>query len=167
MFGASARRFRYPELLQGNQGIGGAFRYHPHDIYPGGLGAWRSLKLVARQSFGGHRAQEERYHDMIEWTILVGCLVRLSPRKLRTVVYVCSMEPIVYAVSNDRSEPTHGAANASGVRPTSATSCCTETPRARSPRCPGASAGALSQVSIFFPRCVSRTRNHVARNESV
>ena len=32
------------------------------------------LKLFARQSFGGHREQEERYHGMIEWTILVGCL---------------------------------------------------------------------------------------------
>lgn len=89
------------------------------------------------------------------------------PRKLRTVVYVCSMEPIVYTVSNDRSGQAHCAASASGVRPTSATSCRTETPRARSPQCPGESAGALWQASIFFPRCVSRTRNHVASNESV
>lgn len=72
-------------------------------------------------------------------------------RKLSTVVYVCSMEPIGYAVSNDRSGQAHCAASASGVQPTSATSCRTETPRARSPRCPGESVVALWQGAIFSP----------------
>src|SRR5712691_11220788 len=89
------------------------------------------------------------------------------PRKLRTVVYVSSAEAVGYVVSSDRSEQAHCVASASGRRPADAPSCRTDTPRARSSRCLGESGVTSSQASIFFPRSVSWTRNHVARNESV
>src|ERR1700704_2247538 len=89
------------------------------------------------------------------------------PRRLRTVVYVSSMEAVGCAVSSDRGERAHCVAVASGTPSAYATSCRTETPRARSWRCPGESVVRSSQGAIFFPRSVSRTRNHVASNESV
>ena len=72
-------------------------------------------------------------------------------RRLRTVVYVSLMEPISYDVSRDRNGPTRYVASASAFPPTYATSSHTETPRVRSSRCLGVSAGTSWPVSIFFP----------------
>jgi hypothetical protein len=62
------------------------------------------------------------------------------PWKVRIVVYISLMEPIGYAGSSDKSEPAHCVASASGTPSAYATSSHTETPRARSWRCPDESA---------------------------
>jgi hypothetical protein len=67
----------------------------------------------------------------------------------------------------DRSEHAHGVANASDTPAASATSSHTATPRARSGQGPDASAGRGSQAAMAFPRSVSCTKHHVARNDSV
>ena len=102
------------------------------------------------------------------WEPVMQCLYfDCLHRRLRTVVYVSLMEPIGYDVSSDRNGPTRYVASASVFPPTYATSSHTETPRVRSSRGLGVSAVTSWPVSIFFPRCVSRSRNHVASNESV
>ena len=55
----------------------------------GGLRAWRSWQRFARQDVGGHRDQEERYHGMISWPMLFGCLesVRLPARQKNRTLY--------------------------------------------------------------------------------
>src|SRR6266851_4410834 len=65
----------------------------------------------------------------LRWmTLYFDCL----PQEASLVVYTNSMEPRGYAVSNDRNEPAHCVAIASGTPAASATSSHTETPRARS-----------------------------------
>src|SRR6266700_1447864 len=86
---------------------------------------------------------------------------------LRTVASLYSTVPIGYAVSNDTGEQAHCAANAWSVHAAYVMSSRTGTRCTRSPRCPCVSAVPSSLASIFFPRRVSITRNHVASNDSV
>ncbi len=86
---------------------------------------------------------------------------------LRTVASLYSMVPIGYVVSNDTGEQAHCAANAWSVHAAYVMSSRTDTRCTRSPRCPCGSAVPSSLASIFFPRRVSITRNHVASNDSV
>src|SRR6266487_4052105 len=86
---------------------------------------------------------------------------------LRTVVSLYSMVPIGYAVSNDTGEQAHCVANVWPVHAAYVMSFRTDTRCTRSPRCPPVSAVTSSLASIFSPRRVSVTRNHVASNDSV
>src|SRR4029434_8311675 len=79
--------------------------------------------LERRQLMKVAQELEESYFD---------CL----PQGVRIVVYTSSMEPINYAVANDRTEPAHCVANASGTPSASATSSHTEMPRTRAWQCP-------------------------------
>src|SRR4029434_10738621 len=63
-----------------------------------------------------------------------------------------SMEPTGYAASNDRNEPAHCVASASGTPAAYAKAPHTETPRARSGQCPDKYAVRGSQGSIVFAR---------------
>jgi hypothetical protein len=66
MFGASARRFRYPGLFQAGKDISCWFRYYPTISILEVWGAWCLLNLLARQRFGGHREKEEiSKHDIM------------------------------------------------------------------------------------------------------
>ena len=86
---------------------------------------------------------------------------------LRIAVCLYSMEPSSYAVSSDRGVQARCVVNALHVHAAYAVSSRTATRCARSMRCPRESGAMSSQGSIFFPRWVSVTRNHVAINESV
>lgn len=86
---------------------------------------------------------------------------------LRIAVCFYSMEPSSDAVSSDRGVQARCVVNALHVHAAYAVSSRTDTRCARSMRCPRESGAMSSQGSIFFPRWVSVTRNHVAMNESV
>jgi hypothetical protein len=77
------------------------------------------------------------------------------------------MEPIGYDVARDRNGPTRSVASASAFPPPSAPSSHPATPRVRSPRCLGVSAGPSWPVSMCLPRCVARSSHHVASHERV
>src|SRR5882672_4770109 len=95
MYGTSARQLRYQGSVQAGEGVSCRFRYLLCDIYRGGLCAWCLGKLLARQSFGDLRSRR-RYHRLIEWTILVGCLLSVRLLQIRSVLSLLGRGPCAH-----------------------------------------------------------------------